>query len=41
MRKTKRVTKKVTSKKSNHPEYQYLDLLQEILKKGVKNHDLS
>lgn len=49
MTKTKRVTKnkiksagktvKKTLKKSNHPEYQYLDLAQEILKKGFKNVD--
>jgi thymidylate synthase len=30
---------KVVQKKSNHPEWQYLNLAQEILKKGVKNVD--
>lgn len=33
----KKVIKKVNNKK--HPEYQYLDLLQEILSKGIKNTD--
>lgn len=35
--KAKKNTKPV--KISNHPEYQYLDLVQEILKKGIKNVD--
>ncbi len=34
----KKSIKKVV-KKSNHPEHQYLDLVQEILKKGIKNVD--
>ncbi len=26
-------------RKSNHPEYQYLNLLKEVLEKGIKNVD--